>query len=103
MGVRLASDQEKELISPFLIEHGPTLLQLLMFGFNGPVLPYDAMLAALDKRNGNKKNNAQDILIAITALNRQLTLVTDDASLSSMFREFGGTAESFDEFLRHAS
>lgn len=38
MGVQLASDQEKELISQFLIEYGSTLLQLLMFGFNGPVL-----------------------------------------------------------------
>lgn len=63
---------------------------------------YDAILADLDKRNGKKKNNAQDILIAVTALNHRLTLVTDDASLSSVFRKFGGTAESFDEFLRHA-
>ena len=63
---------------------------------------FDAMLAALDKRNGNKTNNAQDILIAITALKRKLTLVTDDASLSSVFREFGGAAESFEEFLQHA-
>lgn len=60
------------------------------------------MLAALDKRNGNKTNNAQDILIAITALKRKLTLVTDDASLSSVFREFGGAAESFKEFLQRA-
>ena len=63
---------------------------------------YDAMLASLNRRNANKKNNVQDILIAITASKHRYTLVTDDGDLASMLLEFGGTTETFEEFCRHA-
>src|SRR5205085_11965825 len=54
---------------------------------------FDAMLANLNQRNANKKNNTQDILIAVTALKHGYTLVTDDGALASVLREFGGIAE----------
>lgn len=63
---------------------------------------FDAMLASLNKRNGDKKNNAQDILIAVTAFKRRHTLVTDDQDLAAVFREFGGAVATFGEFTAHA-
>lgn len=36
--LELAPDQEAETISWFLSEYSPTFLELLMFGFNGPVM-----------------------------------------------------------------
>jgi predicted nuclease of predicted toxin-antitoxin system len=52
--------------------------------------------------NRSKKNNVQDVLIAVTALRRGYTLVTDDEDLASVLREFGGAVESFGEFTAHA-
>jgi predicted nucleic acid-binding protein len=63
---------------------------------------YENMLKRLNQINGGKKNNAQDILIAVTALKHRYTLVTDDGDLSTVLREFGGSAESFDEFIQYA-
>ena len=63
---------------------------------------YDAMLKSLNGRNGNKKSNAQDVLIAVTALKRGYTLVTDDYDLASVLREFDGVVETFGEFTAHA-
>jgi len=63
---------------------------------------YDEMLASLNKKNGNKNNNAQDILIAVTAYKRDFTFVTDDGDLSIVLREIGGVAETFEEFCNHA-
>ena len=63
---------------------------------------YDAMLAKLNSKNGNKKNNAQDILIAVTALKRDYILVTDDKDLAAVLLDFGGRAEAFDEFVARA-
>lgn len=48
------------------------------------------MLAALNSRNKGKKNNAQDVLIAETALLNQLALVTADADLAEVMKMFGG-------------
>lgn len=62
---------------------------------------YDGMLRRLNRLNGGKKNNVRDILIAVTALKREFTLVTDDKDLATVLEEFGGKVESFDEFSRH--
>ena len=59
---------------------------------------YGRMLESLNRRNSSKSNNAQDVLTAITALRRGLTLVTDDADLAAVLREFAGRALSFSEF-----
>lgn len=61
---------------------------------------YDAMLANLNGMNGGKKNNAQDILIAVTALKHGFTLVTDDNDLAIVLREVGGATECFGDFIR---
>jgi predicted nucleic acid-binding protein len=37
-------------------------------------------------------------LIGVTALTRNMTLVTDDNDLAAVVREFGGTVESFAVF-----
>ena len=63
-----------------------------------PNSPYEPLLAALHARNGSKKNNPHDALIGVTALDRNMTLFTDDIDLAAVVREFGGTAESFAEF-----
>ncbi len=63
---------------------------------------YDEMLSRLNQLNGGKKNNAQDILIAVTALKRKFTLITDDEDLAAVLKEFGGSVESFEEFSKHA-
>ena len=60
------------------------------------------MLSRLNQLNGGKKNNAQDILIAVTALKREFTLITDDEDLAAVLKEFGGSVESFEEFSKHA-
>ncbi len=39
---------------------------------------YAAFLAALDARNGGRSNNSKDALIGVTALARDMVLVTDD-------------------------
>jgi predicted nucleic acid-binding protein len=59
---------------------------------------YSRMLDSLNRRNSNKRNNAQDVLTAITALKRGLILVTDDADLADVFREFGDRSMSFSDF-----
>jgi len=63
---------------------------------------YNAMLASLDKRNKNKKNNTQDILIGLTVVKGRYTLVTDDSDLAAVVKEFGGASETFDQFSQHA-
>jgi predicted nucleic acid-binding protein len=59
---------------------------------------YGEMLQSLNARNGNKPNNARDILTAVTAHKRQLVLVTDDVDLATVMRAHGGAALSFQEF-----
>jgi predicted nucleic acid-binding protein len=63
---------------------------------------YDKMFARLNQLNGDKRGNTRDILIAVTALQRGHTLVTDDIDLKTVLLEFGGTAESFLEFTQDA-
>ena len=64
-----------------------------------PKLPYQPLLEELNARNGSKKNNPHDALIGVTALARNMTLVTDDIDLGAVVREFGGAVESFAEFI----
>jgi predicted nucleic acid-binding protein len=59
---------------------------------------YSRMLESLNRRNSSKPNNIQDVLTAITSLKRGLILVTDDADLAAVLREFSGRAVSFSEF-----
>jgi predicted nucleic acid-binding protein len=40
----------------------------------------------------NSPNQASDVLIAETAINNELILVTRDANLAKLIREFGGTS-----------
>ncbi len=58
-----------------------------------PAVPgrFEAMLAALDARR-KKANNANDILIAETALHFGHILMTADNNLLTVFQEFGGSA-----------
>jgi predicted nucleic acid-binding protein len=63
---------------------------------------YPAMITRLNELNGGKKNNPQDILIAVTALKRKYTLVTDDGDLGVVMREFGGNTMTFVEFIADA-
>jgi predicted nucleic acid-binding protein len=60
---------------------------------------YGQMLGSLNQRNKAKENNAHDVLIALTALKRGQTLVTDDRDLADVLREHGGEAITFADFL----
>ena len=59
---------------------------------------YDTFLSELNDLNGGQRGNARDTLIAVTALNRNFTLVTNDSDLSTVFQSNGGTIETFEEF-----
>ncbi|HZF20487.1 MAG TPA: PIN domain-containing protein [Burkholderiales bacterium] len=61
---------------------------------------YAAMLASLNARNNSKKSNARDVLIAVTALKRAYTLVTDDRDLAAVLQESGGKAITFEQLVR---
>jgi predicted nucleic acid-binding protein len=58
------------------------------------------MMASLAKRNGGKRNNVQDVLLAVTAHAHHLTLVSEDADLRSVMIQHGGAAMSFDQFMQ---
>ena len=60
---------------------------------------FEAMLASLNKRNGSKKNNGKDVLIAETAIRDGHVLVTDDSDLANVVREFNGKTIPFQELL----
>jgi predicted nucleic acid-binding protein len=64
---------------------------------NGMVAP---MMASLERRNGGKRNNLQDVLLAVTAHAHRLILVTEDADLRAVMVEHGGASLSFEEFMR---
>jgi predicted nucleic acid-binding protein len=60
-----------------------------------------AVLLELDKkkRKGNTSyNHTADILIAATAIKKQLTLVTNDGNLRIVVQQFGGRAIDASEF-----
>jgi predicted nucleic acid-binding protein len=63
---------------------------------------YDLVLAGLNQRNGGKPNNAQDALIAVTALKRSLLLVTNDGDLAETMRERRGSVTTYEEFVANA-
>lgn len=66
---------------------------------------YDKMLTRLrdlDKKAGRKKtpeNQARDSLIAITCIEDNLTLISDDKNLRTVIQQFGGRAISLRGFL----
>jgi predicted nucleic acid-binding protein len=60
---------------------------------------FEQMLGALNPRNGSKQNNSRDILIGETAIRREFCLVTDDADLSDVVRDFGGQPMRLQDFL----
>jgi hypothetical protein len=61
---------------------------------------YGQMLGSLNCRNKGKESNAHDVLIALTALKRGQTLVTDDRDLEGVLREHGGCVTTFADFLQ---
>jgi predicted nuclease of predicted toxin-antitoxin system len=60
---------------------------------------FEAMLVSLNKRNGSKKNNGKDVLIAETAIGNGHVLVTDDCDLANVVREFDGKTISLQGLL----
>jgi predicted nucleic acid-binding protein len=66
---------------------------------------YDEMLRELkelDKKTGKKKpvkNQARDVLIALTSIKNCLILVTEDKNLKKVAKEFNGQSITFEEFL----
>ena len=50
---------------------------------------FDALREELDGRNRGKLNNVQDVLIAETALQNKMTLLTRDADLRFVAEKFG--------------
>jgi hypothetical protein len=61
------------------------------------------VLAKLDKKkrkakNDRNYNHAVDLLIAATAIKKQLTLVTNDGNLRAVVQQFGGCAIDATEF-----
>lgn len=53
-----------------------------------------------NRKPRNKENVDRDVLIADTAIKNKLTLVTDDKDLREVVQEVGGSATSFDDFMR---
>ena len=53
---------------------------------------FEEMRERLDKMNKKRRNNSQDVLIAETAINNGLILVTHDRDLYLVTTEFGGAA-----------
>lgn len=60
---------------------------------------YTAILNGLNTRNGGNRGNVRDALIAVTALKRNFTLVTNDSDLAEELENVNGSAISFDEFI----
>ena len=60
---------------------------------------FQPMMASLAQKNGSKKNNVQDVLLAVTAYAHGLTLVSEDVDLRAVMIEHGGAPISFDEFM----
>ena len=60
---------------------------------------YLAILELLNNKNKGKENNAQDALIADTAISHGLVLVTEDRHLRDVLAEVGGSTADLDEFL----
>ena len=51
---------------------------------------FESLLIKLNEKNKSKNNNARDVLIAETAILRNLVLVTDDKHLAEVVRDTGG-------------
>ena len=63
---------------------------------------YGTMIESLNSRNGSKENNTRDILIAVTALKRGYTLVTNDRDLAAVLKESGGKTITFEALVENA-
>ena len=62
---------------------------------------YDSMLQELDRRKPREHgNNIKDALIAETAIENGIVLVTDDKALQDSARNHGGTVMPFDAFSK---
>ncbi len=61
---------------------------------------YQSLLSMLDSKNKSKRNNVRDVLIAETAIQHKLVLVTDDCDLSDVVREIGGEVVSLKDLAR---
>ena len=61
---------------------------------------YRPILEALNERK-RKKNNIQDALIAETAIENRLTLVTDDGDLGEVAESYGAVSMSWEKLLEH--
>jgi hypothetical protein len=64
---------------------------------------YSALKERLDSINGAKPNNVHDALIAETSIKRGHVLVTDDADLTAVTKEYGGQCLSVVELLFHCT
>ncbi len=60
---------------------------------------YSALKSRLDEINGSKHNNVHDALIAETSIKRGHVLVTDDADLGAVTKDYGGQCLSVAELL----
>ena len=60
---------------------------------------YSALKSKLDTLNQNKPNNVQDALIAETSIKGGYVLVTDDADLAAVTKEYRGKCLSVRELL----
>ena len=59
---------------------------------------YNTILNELNQRNGRQRGNTRDALIAVTAIQRNYTLVTNDSDLAMVIQSNGGTIETFEDF-----
>jgi len=62
-----------------------------------------ALKDRLDSINGAKPNNVHDALIAETSIKRSHVLVTDDADLAAVTKEYGGQCLSVAELLLYCT
>ncbi|MEO8342805.1 MAG: hypothetical protein ABI536_03200, partial [Gallionella sp.] len=60
---------------------------------------FESLLIKLNEKNKSKNNNVRDVLIAETAIQRNLVLVTDDSDLAEVVRNTGGTVMGHAQLL----
>lgn len=64
---------------------------------------YTSVLNALNAKNGGKRNNMHDALIAETAIRNNLTLVTEDRDLADVTTDHRGTSINLSSFMETLS
>lgn len=73
------------------------------WGGSGLLEKMRPVLEKLDKKSKTPFNQSRDLLIAATAINKAMILVTDDDNLKVVAAQFGGTVIDSAEFVRIAS